>query len=128
MRSPEGIVRLRRGDFYVFYTREHLRVPPNFAAEMTAVDVRSGEYRSHYAGFVDPGWGHGRDGSLHGLPLVLEVRPFVDNIVLRHKQPICKVIFERMAEVPDRVYGEESGSHYATQSGPRLSRHFRYAR
>ncbi len=125
-RSHEGTVRLRRGDFYIFFTRERLRVPPGFAAEIAAVDVRSGEYRSHYAGFIDPGWGHGRDGSLHGASIVLEVRPFEDNIVLRNKQPICKVVFERMAALPDRVYGEESKSHYAMQSGPRLSKHFRY--
>ncbi len=125
-KSSEGTVRLRRGDFYIFYTRECLRVPPGFAAEIAAVDVRSGEYRSHYAGFIDPGWGHGRDGSQKGSSIVLEVRPFEDNIVLRNRQPVCKVIFERMADIPDRVYGEESGSHYAKQSGPRLSKHFRY--
>lgn len=124
-KSAAGTVSLRRGDFYVLYTREHLRVPPGFAAEIAAMDVRSGEYRSHYAGFIDPGFGYGRDGSVLGSPIVLEVRPFESNIVLRDKQPICKVVFERVAETPDLVYGDTAlGSHYAAQSGPRLSKHF----
>ena len=60
--SADKTITLRRGDFYVLSTREKLRVPPGYAAELAAMDVRSGEYRSHYAGFIDPGFGYGREG------------------------------------------------------------------
>ena len=89
------------------------------------MDVRSGEYRSHYAGFIDPGFGYGEKGETKGLPIVLEVRPYEDNIVLIDKQPICKVIFEKVAEAPDMVYGAGIGSNYSSQNGPRLSKHFK---
>lgn len=116
---------LRKGDFYILYTRERLRVPPGFAAEIAPMDVRSGEYRSHYAGFIDPGFGYGEDGKVRGLPIVLEIRPYEDNIILIDKQPICKVVFEKVAELPDMVYGASIGSNYSNQSGPRLSKHFK---
>ena len=111
---------LQKGNFYIFYTREYVRVPANLACEMAPVDIKNGEFRSHYAGFIDPGW-----GGKTGLPLVLEVRPFDDNILVSHGQPICKLVFERMAETPDRLYGEGSGSHYTLQRGPVLSKHFK---
>ena len=124
-RPKDGRLRLRKGDFYIFFTKECPRVPPSFAAEMTPVDVRAGEYRSHYAGFIDPGWGHGRDGSVKGQSLVLEVRPYEDNLVLEDGKPVCKLVYERMTEEPDLVYGEGGlGSHYFRQFGPRLSKHF----
>ncbi len=117
---------LRKGDFYILYTRERLRVPPGFAAEIAPMDVRSGEYRSHYAGFIDPGFGYGKEGEIKGLPIVLEIRPYEDNIVLIDKQPICKVVFEKVAELPDMVYGAGIGSNYSDQSGARLSKHFKH--
>lgn len=123
-RNPKNILSVRKGDFYILYTRERLRVPPNFAAEIIPVDARSGEFRSHYAGFIDPGWGF-RDKSLtQGQPIVLELRSFDNNLILRDNQPICKVIFEKLAETPDVLYGN-GGSHYNNQNGPRLSKHFK---
>lgn len=117
---------LRKGDFYIFYTRQRIVVPPDYALEMASVDSRNGEYRSHYAGFIDPGWGYSEnDGA--GAPLVLEIRPFEDNLLLRDRQPICKVVYEKMAERPDILYGRAAGSHYSDQNGPRLSKHFRRA-
>ena len=92
---------LRKGDFYIFYTRQRIVVPPDYALEMASVDSRNGEYRSHYAGFIDPGWGYSEDGVGAGAPLVLEIRPFEDNLLLRDRQPICKVVYEKMAESPD---------------------------
>lgn len=124
-RPPEEGLLLRKGDFYIFYTKEKIRVPPDFAVEVVAVDTRSGEFRSHYAGFVDPGWGYSEDNSVKGAPLVLEMRPYGDNITIRKGQPICKVTYERMAETPDIIYGKDLGSHYHNQSGPRLSKHFK---
>lgn len=125
MRPKNGHITLRRGDFYIFVTKEKIRVPPNFAAEIMPVDVRSGEYRSHYAGFFDPGFGYGAEGEVKGTPAVLEVRSFEDNLALRDGQPVAKFIFERLAEHPEMVYGVGIGSHYQTQVGPRLSKHFK---
>mgnify|MGYP003394608164 CR=1 FL=1 len=62
-RPRDGKLKLRKGDFYIFYTKQCPRVPPMFTAELAPVDVRAGEYRSHYAGFIDPGWGYGREGN-----------------------------------------------------------------
>lgn len=123
-RPKNGSLTLRRGDFYILSTKEFFRVPPTLAAEMVPVDIRAGEYRAQYAGYFDPGWGYGPDGSLNGAPAVLEVRSFEDNLVIRDGQPICKMKFERMAEVPEVVYGQ-TGSHYLRQTGPRLSKHFK---
>lgn len=119
-RPARSALLLRKGSFYIFYTREYVRVLHALACEMMPVDIRNGEFRSHYAGFIDPGW-----GSAKGLPLVLEVRPFDDNILLSHGQPICKLVYERMAGAPDIVYGEQIGSNYFAQSGPLLSKHFK---
>mgnify|MGYP001557852929 CR=1 FL=1 len=124
-KPSKGMLFLRKGSFYIFYTDEYVRVPTGSACEMAPVDIRNGEFRSHYAGFIDPGWGYGEHGDVKGKPLVLEVRPFDDNIMIYHGQPICKLIFERMSEMPDIVYGEGSGSHYFSQEGPRLSKHFK---
>ncbi|OHB23081.1 MAG: hypothetical protein A3I22_00010 [Parcubacteria group bacterium RIFCSPLOWO2_02_FULL_40_12] len=123
-RQKNGSVILRRGDFYIFTTKEFFRVPSELAAEVVPVDIRAGDYRVHYAGYFDPGWGLGFDGSLNGAPAVLEIRPFEDNLVIRDGQPICKIKFERMAEIPEMVYGQ-TGSHYLHQRGPRLSKHFK---
>ncbi len=124
-RPTNDMLLLRKGSFYIFYTREYVRVPAAFACEVASVDTRNGEYRSHYAGFVDPGWGCGEKGDNKGRPLVLEVRPFDDNILLTNGQPVCKLIYERMSSLPDIVYGEAIGSTYHAQSGPRLSKQFK---
>ncbi len=121
--AKNGEVLLFKGAFYILSTREFLRVPPGHAVEMVAYDIHSGEYRSHYAGFFDPGFGHGRDGQILGTPAVLEVDPHED-VVFRHGQPICKMVYEHLIKDPDRVYGEELTSHYQHQRGPQLGRHF----
>lgn len=126
MRPRDGKLKLRKGDFYIFFTKQCPRVPPTFSAEMAPIDVRAGEYRSHYAGFIDPGWGHGRDGNEKGWAIVLELRPYEDNLILEDNKPICKLVYERITEEPEFVYGEEKlGSNYALQNGPRLSKHFK---
>ncbi|MFH1585003.1 MAG: 2'-deoxycytidine 5'-triphosphate deaminase [Patescibacteria group bacterium] len=119
----DGALVLEKGIFYIFYTQEWLRVPPSYAAEMVAMDARSGEFRSHYAGFIDPGWGYGTNGEEKGWPLVLEARPFDDNLIVRHEQPICKLVYERIRSVPELVYGQ-TGAHYTRQKGAMLSKHF----
>lgn len=124
-RLKSGYIILRKGDFYIFGSKEFLRVPPNLAAEMTAIDHRSGEFRAHYAGFFDPGFGHGR-GEVKGCKAVLEVRPNEDDLKIKDGQPICKIVFERMVEMPDMIYGDkELGSNYSLQKTIKLSKHFK---
>jgi dCTP deaminase len=118
-----GYVRLERGQFYILSTDEAVRVPPELACEMAPMDERSGDFRSHYAGFIDPGWGWGTQGEGEGRPLTLEVRPFED-LVVRHGQPIAKIKFERMTNTPDVLY-DTRGSNYTAQTGPRLAKQFR---
>lgn len=123
IRAERGEVCLRQGEFYIMVTREFLRVPPGFAVEMVAYDIQSGEYRSHYAGFFDPGFGYGDDGETLGTPAVLEVDPHED-VIMRHGQPICKMVYEHMVKPPDRLYGSELASHYQNQRGPQLGKQF----
>lgn len=120
----DGVLQMKRGGFYILSTAESVIVPPSFACEMVSMDDRSGEFRSHYAGFIDPGWGYGKDGNGKGRPLTLEVRPFED-IVVRPGQPIAKIRYERMAQDPDKHYDELADrSHYVSQSYVSLSKHF----
>ncbi|RJQ30748.1 2'-deoxycytidine 5'-triphosphate deaminase [Candidatus Parcubacteria bacterium] len=115
---------LNKGEFYILSTREALRVPPSLSCEMIPMDERSGEFRSHYAGFIDPGWGWGAKGEGRGRTITLELRPFED-LVVRDKQPIGKIRFERMIEIPDMVYDKIGMSNYTSQNGPKLSKHFK---
>jgi len=91
---------------------------------MVAYDIAAGEFRSHYAGFFDPGFGFGKNGTVLGAPAVLEVLPH-ENVILRHRQPVCKMVYERMIATPDKIYGVDMKSNYAKQRGPKLSKHFR---
>lgn len=128
MRPKSGHAILRRDEFYILSTLECLRVPPTFACEMVAYDPSKGEFRSHYAGFIDPGWGYGRDGEIPAAAIVLEMLLQDNDVILRHGQPVCKVAFERLAEPAERIYGTgDLRSNYALQRGPRLSKHFRIA-
>ncbi len=123
VKKKGDFVYLKKDSFYILSTHEGVRVPPELSCEMVPMDERSGEFRSHYAGFIDPGWGWGKDGEGKGRPLTLEVRPFED-IIVRQGQPIGKIKFERMTEIPDVVY-DATGSNYTVQSGPKLAKHFK---
>jgi len=114
---------LQKDKFYILSSREAVRVPPHLACEMMPMDERSGEFRSHYAGFIDPGWGWGADGEGCGRPLTLEVRPFED-LVVRDGQPIAKIRFERVRETPQEHY-DTLNSNYCRQKGPKLAKQFR---
>ena len=118
-----GALRLKRDQFYILSGAESVRIPPSLASEMIPIDERSGDFRSHYAGFLDPGWGYGRDGEGKGRPFTLEVRPFED-LVVRSGQPIAKIQFERMAEVPEFHY-DSKVSNYIVQTGPKLGKQFK---
>lgn len=115
---------LKEGEFYILPSYEYVRVPLEYAAEMMAYDIAAGEFRSHYAGFFDPGWGYGKNGTVKGAPAVLEVLPH-ETAILRHRQPVCKMIYERLMAPADKVYGVTLKSHYHNQRGPTLSKHFR---
>lgn len=117
-----GFLYLEQDHFYILVTRERVAVPADLACEMVPYDSTAGDFRAHYAGFFDPGWGL-RDGRTVGLPAVLEVRPHTDDLILRHGQPIAAMAFETLRQTCTRLYGA-CGNTYATQDGPRLSKHF----
>lgn len=111
------------GQFYILASKEAVHVPPDHAAEMTPFDPLVGEFRVHYAGFFDPGFGHaGAGGS--GSRAVLEVRSRDVPFILEDGQTVGRLVYERMAERPSRLYGAGLGSNYQAQ-GLKLSKHFR---
>jgi dCTP deaminase len=110
--------------FYLLLSAEGVCIPPEYAAEMTAYDPTAGELRTHYAGFFDPGFGFDPEGTRHGSRAALEVRARDVPFMVEHRQPICKLAFERLTTAPDVVYGEELGSSYQGQE-TMLSKHFK---
>jgi dCTP deaminase len=123
-RDRNGRVILERGEFYLLTSKEKVRIPPNYAAEMVAYEQTSGELRTHYAGFFDPGFGHGSGGEVRGTVAVLEVRALDAPFMVEDGQRFCKLQLERMAGTPDVVYGAtEIRSSYQFQ-GLTPSKHF----
>jgi dCTP deaminase len=110
-------------EFYILVSRESLHVPPAYAAEMVPFDPLVGEFRVHYAGFFDPGFGHSEAGGT-GSRAVLEVRSREVPFLLGHGQTIGRLVYERLSEPPDRLYGSGLGSNYQAQT-LKLSKHFR---
>ncbi|PSO53152.1 MAG: 2'-deoxycytidine 5'-triphosphate deaminase [Actinobacteria bacterium QS_5_72_10] len=109
--------------FYLLLSQDAVRVPPDLAGEMTAFDPTSGELRTHYAGFFDPGFGYDtRDGPV-GSRAALEVRAHDVPFMIEHGQRVCRLTFERMVEPPELLYGEAAGSAYQHQEHT-LSKHF----
>lgn len=126
----EPIVHRGRGDlildpneFYILVSREAVHVPPLFAAEMVPFDPLVGEFRVHYAGFFDPGFGHSEIGG-GGSRAVLEVRSHEVPFIVEHGQTVGRLVYEHMLARPDTLYGEGIGSNYQGQ-GLKLSKHFR---
>jgi dCTP deaminase len=117
-----GIV-LDPGAFYILVSREAVHIPPDHAAEMAPYMALAGEFRVHYAGFFDPGFGHAAAGGT-GARGVLEVRCHEAPFVLDHGQRVGRLVYERMAERPSRLYGADFASNYQGQ-GLKLSKHFR---
>lgn len=109
--------------FYILASNEAVHVPPDFAAEMVAFDPLVGEFRVHYAGFFDPGFGHAAAGGM-GARAVLEVRSREVPFILEHGQIVGRLVYERMSERPQTLYGEGLGSNYQAQ-GLKLSKHFK---
>ncbi|MPZ23131.1 MAG: 2'-deoxycytidine 5'-triphosphate deaminase [Dehalococcoidia bacterium] len=121
--EPRRLV-LEPEEFYLLISRERVRVPPDYAAEMVAYDPTSGELRTHYAGFFDPGFGHGAQGEEQGSRAVLEVRAHDVPFVLEDGQKVFKLAFQPMSERPEVLYGAQIGSHYQGQELS-LSKQFR---
>jgi dCTP deaminase len=121
-RSSNSTFILDPDAFYILATREKVRIPPHLTAEMIAYDTQVGEFRVHYAGFFDPGFGC--DTLSGGSRAVLEVRSHEVPFVLKHGQTIGWLRYERMAGAPDRLYGPRIGSSYQSQ-GLALAKQFR---
>ena len=117
-----GII-LNPDDFYILATRESVTVPPDHAAEMVAYDTLVGEFRVHYAGFFDPGFGYAPEGG-GGSRAVLEVRSHDVPFLLEHEQIVGRLRYERLTDTPDRLYGTSIGSSYQGQ-GLQLAKQFR---
>ncbi|EXL08652.1 2'-deoxycytidine 5'-triphosphate deaminase [Aquamicrobium defluvii] len=112
-------------EFYILVSREAVHVPPLHAAEMTPFDPLVGEFRVHYAGFFDPGFGHSAAGGT-GSRAVLEVRSHEVPFILDHGQIVGRLVYEHMLRRPRALYGTDLGSNYQAQ-GLKLSKHFRNA-
>ena len=118
----EGELVLDPDQFYILASKEAVRVPPRFAAEMVPFNPLVGEFRVHYAGFFDPGFGHASGGG-EGARAVLEVRSHEVPFILEDGQIIGRLIYERLSAEPEQVYGQGIGSNYQRQ-GLKLSKHF----
>ncbi len=123
LRATNGQLILDPGAFYILVSREAVCIPPGYAAEMAPYLAMVGEFRVHYAGFFDPGFGHAAAGGV-GARGVLEVRCHEAPFALEHGQSVGRLVYERMAEVPDRLYGAGIASNYQGQ-GLKLAKHFR---
>lgn len=121
--STQGHIILDPGAFYILVSREAVHIPPDYAAEMAPYLAMVGEFRVHYAGFFDPGFGHDAAGGT-GSRGVLEVRCHEAPFVLEHGQIVGRLIYERMAQRPDQLYGSGIASNYQGQ-GLKLSKHFK---
>lgn len=123
LRTTDGRIILDPGAFYILVSREAVHIPPHCAAEMAPYLAMVGEFRVHYAGFFDPGFGHAAAGGA-GSRGVLEVRCHEAPFVLEHGQVVGRLVYERMAQVPTQLYGADIASNYQGQ-GLKLSKHFR---
>ena len=121
--TQNGGMILDPGAFYILVSREAVHIPPNCAAEMAPYMAMVGEFRVHYAGFFDPGFGHDAAGG-KGSRGVLEVRCHEAPFALEHGQIVGRLVYEHMTEVPDILYGKDMGSNYQGQ-GLKLSKHFK---
>ena len=125
IQDVDGRLPLDKGDFYILATREEVGVPPELAAEMVPFDSASGEFRVHYAGFFDPGFGFA-NGRAHGSKAVLEVRSYGVSFMLEHGQTVGWINYSRLASgaASDMLYGRQIKSNYQGQ-GVALAKHFR---
>jgi dCTP deaminase len=119
----DGRLILHPNEFYILASKERIQVPPEYAAEMIPIDPMRGEFRAHYAGFFDPGFGFAEEGGA-GSKAVLEVRTLEVPFILDDGQTIARLVYEELAERPNKLYGQSIASHYQGQ-GLKLSKHFK---
>jgi dCTP deaminase len=119
----DNFIVLNLDDFYILASKEAVAVPPDYAAEMVPYDTNVGEFRVHYAGFFDPGFGHRAHGG-GGSRAVLEVRPHEVPFIIEDGQIVGRLTYEKLTARPDVIYGSGIGSNYQAQ-GLRLSKHFK---
>jgi dCTP deaminase len=123
-RSKDGSISLIKGGFYILSTNEAFSVGSHLCSEMVAYSTGMGEFRSHFAGFFDPGWGSNPKYGTFGSPAVLEIIPHED-IILKHGDPVCAMELYHMTENPPVIYGD-AANNYHLQTGPRLGKQFKY--
>ena len=121
-RTGQGVI-LDPNDFYILSSRESVTVPADHAAEMLAYDTLVGEFRVHYAGFFDPGFGLADVGG-EGTRAVLEVRSRDVPFMIEDGQVVGRLLYERLTALPDKLYGRDIGSNYQRQ-GLALSKQFK---
>jgi len=123
-----GYLGLERGRGYILSSYEFISFSGKFASEMEVSDSGAGDFRVHSAGFFDPGFGYGPDGSVRGTPATFEIMSYEDNLMLAHKQRVAKMFVEYLSEPSATLYGDASlGSSYLYQRGPRLPKQFKQA-
>jgi dCTP deaminase len=115
---------LEPGKFYILASKQRVRIPPDFAAEMLPYDLSTQEFRVHYAGFFDPGFGYGENGEIPGTRAVLEVRANEMPILLEDDQFVGRLTYYNMSQRPNKIYGGLIGSNYQ-QQGLALSKQFK---
>ncbi len=122
--TKKGYMTLAPGAFYILRSKEYITIPPQTAAEMVPYEVRMGEFRVHYAGFFDPGFGFTKNVVDKRSKAVLEIRCHETPFILEDSQIIGKLIYETLSGVPSVMYGEIIGSNYQGQT-LKLSKHFK---
>ena len=121
--NKSGALILIPDAFYILASKEYVSVPSNYAAEMRAYDTKVGEFRAHYAGFFDPGFGLSELGASK-TKAVLEVRSHDVPFLIEHEQTVCRLVYEPMASIPKNLYGEAGGTSNYQSQGLKLAKHF----
>ena len=122
-KNNQGSLILSPDAFYILASKEYVSVPSKYAAEMRAYDTKVGEFRAHYAGFFDPGFGLTELGASK-TKAVLEVRSHDVPFLIEQDQTVCRLVYEPMANVPGILYGEAGSSNNYQAQGLKLAKHF----
>ena len=121
--NGSGALILSPDAFYILASKEYVSVPSNYAAEMRAYDTKVGEFRAHYAGFFDPGFGLSELGASK-TRAVLEVRSHDVPFLIEQGQTVCRLVYEPMSSIPKNLYGEVGSTSSYQAQGLKLAKHF----
>lgn len=119
-----GLV-LKKDEFYILASLQKVSNPLDVCINMLPYQAEHGEFRSHFAGFFDPGNGYGKAGEDKGFSVTMEVIPMENAIELQHAQPMFSIQVEKLTSIPSKVYGMDNKSNYYCNSGPKLAKYFR---